>query len=205
MDKREWEIVSRFQKGSQSAFEELVDRFQEPLYRLAWQWTNNKEDALDICQNAFIKLHKALGKWKPKASLYTWLYRVVINMAIDLGRKNIRRRQVSISDLTGDGREFEIKDEKAENPYKALETRELGQEISAAILGLPVRQQQAFVLKHVHDLPIKDIAGIMDCSPGAVKAHIFHATRKMREELKSRWRPAHSRGTRETTGEGYEV
>ena len=87
MDKSEWELISRVQKGDENAFEELVDWFQEPLYRLAWQWTNNKEDALDICQNAFIKLHKVLGKWKPKASLYTWLYRVVINMAIDLGRK----------------------------------------------------------------------------------------------------------------------
>ena len=91
--------------------------------------------------------------------------------------------------MTEDGREIEIKDEKAENPYKALETRELGQEISLAILSLPVRQQKAFVLKHMHDLPIKEIAGIMDCSPGAVKAHIFHATRKLREQLKSRWRP----------------
>jgi RNA polymerase sigma-70 factor, ECF subfamily len=189
MDKREWELISRVQKGDESAFEELVDWFQEPLYRLAWQWTNNKEDALDICQNAFIKLHKMLGKWKPKASLYTWLYRVVINMAIDLGRKKSRQKQVSISDMTEDGREIDIKDEKTQDPYKRLETKELGQEISVAILGLPVRQQKAFVLKHMHGLAINEIAGIMDCSPGAVKAHIFHATRKMREKLKSRWRP----------------
>ena len=197
MDKSEWELISRVQKGDENAFEELVDWFQEPLYRLAWQWTNNKEDALDICQNAFIKLYKVLGKWKPKASLYTWLYRVVINMAIDLGRKKSRHKQVSISDMTEDGREIEIKDEKAENPYKALETRELGQEISLAILSLPVRQQKAFVLKHMHDLQIKEIAGIMDCSPGAVKAHIFHATRKLREQLKSNWRPGTQQGPAE--------
>jgi len=197
MDRSEWEIISRFQKGNESAFEELVDWFQEPLYRLAWQWTNNKEDALDICQNAFIKLHNVLGKWKPKASLYTWLYRVVINLAIDLSRKKSRQRQMSISDMAEDGREIEIKDEKAENPYQALESRELGQEISLAILDLPKRQQEAFVLKHMHDLPIKEIAEIMNCSPGAVKAHIFHATRKLREQLKSRWGPEPQQGSAE--------
>jgi len=197
MDRSEWEIISRFQKGNESAFEELVDWFQEPLYRLAWQWTNNKEDALDICQNAFIKLHNVLGKWKPKASLYTWLYRVVINLAIDLSRKKSRQRQMSISDMAEDGREIEIKDEKAENPYQALESRELGQEISLAILDLPKRQQEAFVLKHMHDLPIKEIAEIMKCSPGAVKAHIFHATRKLREQLKSRWGPEPQQGSAE--------
>lgn len=194
MDKSEIEIISRFQSGNESAFEELVDWFQEPLYRLAWQWTNNKEDALDICQNAFIKLHKVLGKWKPKASLYTWLYRVVINMAIDLGRKKSRHRQVSLSDMTENGREIEIEDKKAGNAYKDLETRELGQQISEAILTLPVRQQKAFVLKHMHSLPIKEIAEIMECSQGAVKSHIFHATRKLREQLKSSWRPGNQSG-----------
>lgn len=187
MDKNEWEIIRRFQQGEESAFEELVERFEKRLYNLAWQWTNNKEDALDICQTAFIKMHRVLGKWKPKSSLYTWLYRVVINMAMDLGRKKSRRPQVSLS-VAENGTEWELPDAKAENPVSVLENKELSENIQQAIATLPKRQQKAFVLRHLHGLAIKEIANVMRCSEGAVKAHIFQAARKLRGRLEPLWR-----------------
>lgn len=190
MDKNEWKIIRRFQVGDESAFDELVKDFEKRLYNLAWQWTNNKEDALDICQNAFIKLYKILGKWKPESSLYTWLYRVVINMAIDLGRKKIRQRQVPLSSAR-DRADRELPDTKTSDPFSALDNQELRENIQTAIASLPVRQQKAFVLKHLHGLAIKEIAEIMRCSEGAVKAHTFQATRKLRKRLNPVWREAY--------------
>lgn len=187
MDKNEWAIIRRFQGGDESAFDELVETFEKRLYNLAWQWTNNREDALDICQDAFIKLYRMLGKWKPKASLYTWLYRVVINMAIDLARRKSGRKQVSLSS-GNDPTEWELPDTKTKNPFGVLDNQELRENIQQAIATLPARQQKAFVLKHLHGLAIKEIAEIMRCSEGAVKAHIFQATRKLRQRLESHWK-----------------
>ncbi len=188
MSDSEQEIIRRFQKGDEMAFEELVDRFQNRLYRLAYQWTNNKEDALDICQNAFIKMYKTLGRWKPRSSLFTWLYRVVINMAIDLVRKKARHAQVSLEKTWPEGSTIDLPDTKAGNPFLDLDMQELGADIQRAILKLPARQQKAFVLRHLQELSIKEIAEIMHCSPGAVKAHIFQAARKLRIELQPLWK-----------------
>jgi len=184
MKKHEGEIIHRFQQGDQAAFDELVEEFRKPLYNLAYHWTNNKEDALDICQNAFIKMYKILGRWQPRASLFTWLYRVVINMAIDLGRKKARHPLVPLEGTDPDKPEIEIADTKTAGPFSSARMRELNQNIQQAILKLPPRQQKAFVLRHLEGLSIAEIAQIMRCSAGAVKAHIFQAVRKLRKKLK---------------------
>jgi len=188
MSDSEKELIGRFQQGDERAFEELVDRFEQRLYRVAYQWTNNTEDALDICQNAFIKMYKVLGRWKPRSSLFTWLYRVVINMAIDLARKKARHPQVPLETAGPEERKVEVADTKTGNPFQDLDMQELEAGIRQAILKLPARQQKAFVLRHLEGLPIRRVAEIMGCSSGAVKAHIFQAVRKLRVQLEPRWK-----------------
>ena len=90
----ELKLIRAFQAGQTSAFDALVEDFRTRAYSLAYQWTQNREDALDVCQDVFLRMHRALPKWSARASIFTWLYRVIINRAIDLKRKRARQRTV---------------------------------------------------------------------------------------------------------------
>jgi len=91
----ELRLIRAFQAGETSAFDALVEDFRTRAYSLAYQWTQNREDALDVCQDVFLRMHRALPKWSARASIFTWLYRVIVNRAIDVKRKRARRRTVS--------------------------------------------------------------------------------------------------------------
>jgi RNA polymerase sigma-70 factor (ECF subfamily) len=180
----ERELICRFQEGSLEAFDELMRLFQDKALSLAYYQTGNREDALDVTQEAFIRLYRVLPRWKPKASLFTWLYRVIVNLSIDLLRSKKRRAEVGLTAVpepAGPARK--------NNPRREAEEIETAGEVARAVAGLPDRQRAAFVLRHYQGLSLKDIAEVQRCSPGAVKANLFHAVRKLRSRLKNYYKP----------------
>ena len=177
-------LIRRFQSGDTSSFDTLVEMFREKGYSLAYQWTNNQEDALDILQEAFIKMYKIVPKWKPKSSLFTWLYRVIINQAIDLQRKKGKIRFLSTQFFSEDGKDgMNLPASELVRPDRQTTARELNDGIYQAVMKLPRRQKEVFTLKHYHGLSLKEIAEVCKCSTGAVKANLFQAVRKLRKEL----------------------
>jgi RNA polymerase sigma-70 factor (ECF subfamily) len=188
----ELRLVRAFQAGETGAFDVLVESFFAKAYSLAYQWTQNREDALDVCQDAFVRLYRALANWSARASIFTWLYRVIVNRAIDFKRKRARRKTVS-ADAAARGLDDEergLPEPQASglaNPERLATSRELEGRIRQAVLGLPPKQQQVFVLRHFEDLPLKDIAAIQQTSLGAVKATLFQAVRKLRRALADCW------------------
>lgn len=185
---RETELIAAFQAGSNPAFDQLVDLYKQRAYNLAYKWVENREDALDVCQEAFLRMYRALHKWRPKSSIFTWLYRVIINLSIDLRRKQSRERVVPLKTETGDSSRgsFPVASTGI-GPRRAADATELGRSIREASMLLPKRQQKAFVLRFYEGLQIREIAQIMRCSEGAVKASLFQAIRKMRKLLASEW------------------
>ncbi len=162
----------------------LVDMFRQKGYNLAYQWTNNEADALDVLQEAFIKMYKVLPKWKPRSSIFTWLYRVIINAAIDLGRKRGRIKLLTVQAQSGDGKlEIDIPAPEVTRPDRQTASRETGARIYEAVMKLPRKQQEVFVLKHYQGLKLREIAEIQKCSLGTAKANLFQAVRKLRVEL----------------------
>jgi len=188
----ELKLIRAFQAGETGAFDVLVEDFREKAYSLAYQWTQNREDALDVCQDAFVKMYRALANWSARASIYTWLYRVIVNRAIDIKRKRARRKTVSTDAARrGAGDEqYELPEPAAsglDDPERLASSSELEGRIRAAVMTLPPRQQQVFVLRHFEDLPLKQIAAIQQTSLGAVKATLFQAVRKLRASLADYW------------------
>ena len=173
-------LVERFQSGEISVFDEIVRRCQKPVYRLAYHFTRNCEDAYDISQEVFIKVFKSLSDLNNSSTFDAWLRRVTVNACIDY------LRQVPNEQMLGD---FSCLDHKYVTggrsglPNNPVEASELGKVISRAVDRLPKRQRKAFVLRYYEDLSLKEVAGALECSVGAVKAHIFHATRKLRKSL----------------------
>lgn len=185
---REAELIESHRAGDPAAFDHLVDLFKQRAYNLAYRWVENREDALDICQEAFLRMYRALNGWRPKSSIFTWLYRVIINLSIDLRRKQSRDRTVPLERGGAGSPHAELPIASGEiGPRYAAGMKELSRSIHEAALRLPQRQQKAFVLRFHEGLAIRDIARIMRCSEGAVKATLFQAVRKMRKLLAPEW------------------
>jgi RNA polymerase sigma-70 factor, ECF subfamily len=172
-------LISRFQHGELSAFDRLMDAYTDKVYSLAWGVLYNREEALDAVQEVFVKLYKALPKFDPSDNLNAWIYRVCLNHCID--RKRSKKRL--ILELTEDDWE-RLSGDYRDDPQFAVCQKETGKIIMKAVDRLPKRQRMAFILRHYKLLTINEVAEVLGCTSGAVKAHLSRATFRLRNELK---------------------
>jgi len=172
-------LVVAFQNGSESAFEEIVNRYKIRLMRLAQSVVHNEEDAWDILQEALVKVYKNLKKFKGTSKLYTWLYRVVMNHAIDKVRRRPKVIITSTEDLL---HEMSDKSQDSRPDKKAL-NKELREQIFSAVNSLPEKHKKVVLLREVEDLSYKEIAEVLNCSEGTVMSRLYYAREKLRELL----------------------
>jgi RNA polymerase sigma-70 factor (ECF subfamily) len=179
------QLVKRVQNGDEAAFRELFDRYNRRAYAVAIGVVKNQQDALDVVQDAFIKVHKHVGNFKGNASFYTWLYRIVMNLSIDYVRK---RRKITDfddgihkEDTAGDGALLpRISDA---NPGKTVARIEMSQKIQAALDTLPEYHRAVILLREVEGLSYEEMAEILEVPKGTIMSRLFHARRKMQEQL----------------------
>ena len=158
---------------------ELVERYQKRVYALALDLTGNHHDAEDLSQDALLKACETLDSYRGDAKPFTWLYRITVNTYLNATRGKMKKATALQSDFdrTSDG-------VGAPPPTgEHAERRQMQQHIAEALEALSPRERSAFVLKHEHDLRIKDAAAAMDVAPGTVKSLLYRATRKLRDEL----------------------
>ena len=165
------ELVKRAQGGSSSAFEDLVSRHYMTVYRAAYRWCGIREDAEDIAQEVFIKVARNVKTFAGKSAFTTWLYRITVNTAKDLGRKSATRREY-IKAWSAEPRETDS------NPGidAALEAGELYR----AMDNLPPKQKAAALLVWAEGLTHGEAALVLECAEKTVSAHIFQAREKLR-------------------------
>ena len=175
-------LIEQFKKGDLSAFDELMSKYSRKIRYLAYRMTNNYEDAEDITQEVFVRVFKALPTWKPKASFYTWLRTIVLNLCIDHHRTRIRRQTQPLE--SRDGFVMNIPADSSNDPLRRTEAEELRRRILLATEKLSPRQRKAFMLVSYGGLSLKEAAEIMGCAVGTIKAHLNRATTKMRDLLK---------------------
>jgi len=172
-------LVAAFQKGDDRAFEEIVNRYKIRLMRLAQSVVHNEEDAWDILQEALVKVYKKLKTFKGASKLYTWLYRVVMNHAIDKVRRRPKVVITSTEDLL---HEMSDKSVDSRPDTKAL-NKELKEQIFKAVDSLPEKHKKVVLLREVEDLSYKEIAEVLNCSEGTVMSRLYYAREKLRELL----------------------
>jgi len=177
-------LVERAQCGDTCAFGELVQKYQKRIYELAYSFTHHPEDALDLSQEIFIRAFKALKRFESKSTFYTWIYRIAQNAGIDYTRRKSGRFNVPFTEeLPPDDSQFHPQFSE-DSGLRRLEQLELEGEIKKAIQQLSARQKQVFILRHYEGLSLREIADVLHLRIGSVKAHLFSATRKLRELLK---------------------
>ena len=169
-------LVEAFKPGEESAFTALVIKYREAVFRVARRMLRSHEDASDVAQEVFIRVHRALPRFAGRSQLRTWLFRITVNLCFDFSGR--RSRDV----LTG-LKELMWEPSPHDNPVELSERRELGDVVARAIDALPPRQRAMVVLRVYQDLPYADIGQIMGCAEGTVKATIFAAFGKLRRSL----------------------
>jgi RNA polymerase sigma-70 factor (ECF subfamily) len=172
------DLVERYKQGQESAFNEIVLRYQERIYWVVRRFLTEHDDADDIVQDVFIKASVALRDFRGESSLFTWLYRIAVNLSLN----EIRRKRVK------DFFRFEEIDQSPssleENPDKLLEAQENRRMIQEAVGTLPPKQRTVFVLRYYEEMPYEEIAEILRTSVGGLKANYFHAVKRVAGYLK---------------------
>lgn len=171
------ELVRQFQDGDESAFNHVVLRYQEKVYWVARRFVNDHDSADDVTQEVFCKAYESLKEFRGDSSLYTWLYRITVNVALNAIRKQKIRDFFRIDEL------FEAEDVDSPPPDEALERQEERALIEQAIATLPTKQKSVFLLRYYDELPYEEIAKILKTSVGGLKANYFHAVKKIQEYI----------------------
>lgn len=162
--------------GTQAAFGILVQRHQRQMYALAFKMVRNHDDAADIAQDVFLKAYEVLGSFQKKSSFHTWLYRITVNFCINHLRRDKAQYHIELENYHAV--------ESAE-AFENVDNIEVQDELHEAIRRLPEKQQTTVMLRAGEGLPYKEIAKILDCSVGTVKANYFHAVKNLKRYMKS--------------------
>ncbi len=184
------ELVRRAQAGEPDAFRQLFERYHKRVYAVAFGVLKNRQDALDCVQEGFVKVHRHLASFQGSSSFYTWLYRIVMNLAIDQLRRRKTARPVEFDDArrrdgVEPGDEAIVSRLLDENPRKAVIRRELLERVQAALAELPEYHRQVILLREIEGMSYEEMAEALEVPKGTIMSRLFHARRKMQEALKS--------------------
>jgi RNA polymerase sigma-70 factor (ECF subfamily) len=177
-------LVAAAQAGDISAFETLVSRYERKIFRLAQNITQNREDAEDVMQEAFLKAYEHLAGFQGNSRFYTWLVRIAVNQALMKLRKR-RPNQVSIDEEVNTGedlipREIEDWGPSPEDRYKQTEMSDI---LSSTIADLDPPFRIVFQLRDIEELSTEETAEALGLSVPAVKSRLLRARLKLRQKL----------------------
>jgi RNA polymerase sigma-70 factor, ECF subfamily len=180
----ETEWIFRATEGDMDAFRKLFERYYMRLRSVAFGILSNEEDAADVCQEAFFKAYKNLSTFRGQSSFYTWMYRIVYNLCIDLGRKSSRKREVPTAETSvfeqGVSRphsEYFIP--ASTSPEEHAYRGELGDQIRHAMDQLSPSHRAVIVLRELEGLSYDEISQSLGCSVGTVMSRLYHARKKL--------------------------
>lgn len=168
--------IQQFLDGDQVAFNTLVMKYRRQVYAVARRLTRSHEEADDLAQETFVKVYQNLGSFRQESSFRTWLLRITTNLALNVQKSG------RISKDSGTEIDTEICDLNPHALQGILEA-ERQQELQRAIEQLPPKQRQTLLLKTYRDLTCEEVAKIMQCSIGTVKANVFNALKRLKTIL----------------------
>jgi RNA polymerase sigma-70 factor, ECF subfamily len=197
-------LLERCRQGDVVAFEELCGQVQRDLYGLVWSMLRNHDDADEVMQECLLRMFRHLPKLNDNSKFPWWAMRIAVNQC------NSFRAQAAAKPLYPLDDTVEPPSERVmwntglgDSPRRAVERREMREDINAAIGQLPPRQRDAIVLFEVEDLSIRQISELLGCSEGAVKFHIHEARKRLRSLLERYLKPEKTNAQPE--GRGHAV
>ncbi len=180
MKESEADLIFRCQQGDQTALKEIFGQYHQKVYRIAYGVLRQREDALDVVQDVFIKLFRSIKAFKGKSAFYTYLYRLAMNTAIDYSRRSKKTASFSLDE---EGR-FEPADRVETRPDHLAAQKELEEKVKWAIDQLPHDQRATLIYREIEELSYQEIAEVMGCSVGTVMSRLHYGRKKLQNLLK---------------------
>jgi RNA polymerase sigma-70 factor (ECF subfamily) len=178
-------VIAQARGGDSEAFRLLVERHSRAVYQLAFRVTGNAQDAEDVVQETFLKVHKQLGRFEARSSFGTWLHRIAMNCSVDLLRGRPKREQAEESEtleLMGSD-QATATSPVATSPERLAASSEVGDRVRAAMNRLTSLERAVFVLRHFEGYSIEEIGRQLGMRESATKHSVFRAVKKMRMAL----------------------
>ena len=176
------ELVARSIGGDLDSFNQLVLRWERPIYALAYRVIGREEDARDVCQETFLRAFRALRGFKGQAKFSSWLYRITLNLCRDWIRRE-RRTPIAQAPEGVDLLDLASEQEDVESVEDLVSRRQLGRAVAKAMATLPEDQRTAIVLKEYHGLTFQEIATLLDCPLSTVKTRLYQGLTVLRRQL----------------------
>jgi len=164
-------LVERFRHGDEGAFNQLVERHKREAYFIALRLTHCHEDARDLAQDAFIRCYQSMEDFRGDCSFRTWLYRIVINLSLNVLKSPRVSRRV---ELPEGGMDTVPDSDSGSGPMDAMIQGQRVELLKEAIAQLPAKQKQTLMLKVYGELKYEEISEIMRCPVGTAKANFYH-------------------------------
>lgn len=178
----EQEMIERCKKGEESAFGELVEKYQGKVINMCFGMLSNREDAYDAAQEVFLKIYRHIGSFKGQSSLSTWIYKITVNVCNDALRKRSRAAVVSLTPDDDDKSPHEIADDSP-SPDEAAQSKEVVSAVRAAIDELKPEYREVILLCDIEGLSYEEAALAAGCPMGTVKSRLNRARKMLREIL----------------------
>lgn len=182
------DVVALAQQGRESAYRELIRRYERPVFSLVFRMVRDRTMAEDLAQETFIKVLNNIDRYDPDFKFSSWLFKIANNLAID----HLRRRQLPTISMHGapdattasriEATAFDVASD-GESALDELEARELGTAIEKAIAGLRPEYRSCIMLRHVEGRSYEEIAATLDLPLGTVKTYIHRARHELRKAL----------------------
>jgi len=182
----ETEIIKSLQEGSETAFKQLVEQYQQRVVNTCYGFVHNTEDAEDIAQDVFIEVFRSVHKFRADSKISTWLYRIAVNRSLNFIRDNRKRKWFQSFEDTVKAQNSgiqKLEGSESENPGLELENRQRANMLHEAINSLPENQKTAFSLNKYEDLSYQEIAEVMEMSLSSVESLIHRAKKNLQKKL----------------------
>lgn len=172
--------VSLAQRGDRTAFGEIVKQYQKKAYAIAYGFVGNREDALELAQEAFARAYRAMGRFDTDMPFYPWLYRIIKNTCLNHIKKRNRRGETSLQWLMESGFDPET---PGNHPDRDASLRELRGAVGLALSELSEDHREIITLRHIHERSYAEIAKCLDVPIGTVMSRLHAARRALQQRL----------------------
>lgn len=176
------ELVARSIGGDTESFNELILRWERPIYALAYRTIGREEDARDVCQETFLRAFRALPGFRGQAKFSSWLYRITLNLCRDWMRRERRAPFIQVPE-DSDPVEMAAAAEPSEAIEDLVARRDLTRIVERVMARLPDEQRTAILLKEYHGLTFQEIADLVGCPLSTVKTRLYQGLAVLRREL----------------------
>ena len=176
------ELVARSMGGDVESFNQLILRWERPIYALAYRVIGREEDARDVCQETFLRAFRALPGFKGEAKFSSWIYRIALNLCRDWMRRQRRAPTVQIAEGV-DIVELAAEQGPAESIEDLVMRQEMSRIVAEGMKLLPEEQRTAIVLKEYHGMTFQEIAELQGCPLSTVKTRLYQGLTVLRRHL----------------------